>query len=331
MGKTIARDKWTFASGRAAALEARMLPRSFFERLAELSGPEEIIHNLGETPLSGQLARPEELREAHLKARAFRDGAFEEMRRYSPSTGLADLMELQKEFRSLKNFVKKHDLGLDVAPVASRYGEEVWERLWAGQEVNVPVYFQTAAQRIKAIVGPKATQAAFLDAACDSACLAALCEAAQMTGSDFIVEHYSRYDTVKGIEMLWRAKMGGLGDEVLHVLTEGRQDAALFGAIRKSDEAEWPEMLASALRGLSVERVAGAKDLDRVREFVAAADEWQMSFVRQARLVPYGIERVFGYLLGIDAEAANLALCLCGRAYGIAPELLLRRLRACYV
>ena len=85
------------------------------------------------------------------------------------------------------------------------------------------------------------------------------------------------------------------------------------------------------MEGLATDRVAAAQGVERIREFVLAADAWLMVFARQAKLVPFGPERVFGCLIGLDVEAYNLGLGASGRAFEIAPELLRRRLRMCYV
>jgi len=323
-------EDWAFASGRTAALETRMLPRAFFERALELSSLEDVLHSLNETPWSAAFAAPQELREADSKVRTLAASLREEMRRFCPDPKLADLLELPEEFRSLKSFVKRQEFGLDVAPGVSRYREETWAALWTGQETELPVHFQRAAAQAKAALGGKPKTLALLEAALDSARLTALCEAARETGSQFIGEYYRRHETAKGVELLWRGHIAGLDPKLQRLLLEGRQEPALFRALRESEETEWPALLASALEGLATDRLGWASGVDRIREFIRAADEWLMAFLRPARRVAFGAERVFGYLVGLDAEAFNLTLCLSGRAYGIEPEVLRDHLRACY-
>ena len=85
------------------------------------------------------------------------------------------------------------------------------------------------------------------------------------------------------------------------------------------------------MEGLQVQALFGLDGLRRIGAFATASDSWLMECAREAKYVVFGPERVFGYLVGLEAELHNLGLCASGRAMGILPELLRRRLRACYV
>jgi V/A-type H+-transporting ATPase subunit C len=85
------------------------------------------------------------------------------------------------------------------------------------------------------------------------------------------------------------------------------------------------------MAGMPVEGLASATGQARIGTFVGAADDWLMSYLRDAKNVPFGPERVFGYLVGLEAESYNLRLVLGGRVRGISPERLQGRLRSCYL
>jgi len=322
---------WTYVSGWAAALESEMLPASFFEQMLDMAEVGDVFYSLTDTPVRDEFGEVEDMLQADARVRGFYDGVLERMRASSPSPQVIDMLRVQREIRSFKNFVKRRIMGLEVPPVASRYGDGVWELLWEGAPTEVPPYFQPVVGKARQALASQPERPEVLDAAFDGACLRALCDAAWLTGSSFIVEYYRRYDTAKGVELLWRARAMGLGEEVERLLVEGRQDHALFAALEQSEQERWPSAIASAMPGLDIGRVAAAEGLGRVQSFTRAGEEWLMAFARDARFVPFGPERVFGCAVGLMAEAGNLVLAVAGRANGIAPDVLRLRLRTCYV
>lgn len=308
-----------------------MLRARFFEQILDMAEVDDVFYSLTDTPVRDEFGEVEDMLQADTKVRAFYDGVLEQMRIRSPSPRVIDMLRMQQEIRSLKSFVKRRGMDLEVSPVASRYGDEVWELLWEGEPTDVPPHFQPVVGAAREALASQPERPEVLDAVFDGACLRALCDAAGLTGSGFIVEYYRRYDTAKGVEMLWRARAMGLGEEVERLLIEGRQERALFAALEGADQEDWPAVVASAMPGLDGDRVAAAEGLERIQLFTSAGDAWLMALARDAQYVAFGPERVFGCAVGLMAEADNLVLAVGGRANGIAPDVLRPCLRACYV
>ena len=308
-----------------------MLSERFFEQILETDLIEDVFYSLADTPLRDEFAHPEQMREADTVVRTFYHGVLDEMRTFSPSPQVIDMLRMQEEIRSLKNFVKRRHMDMDIQPAESRFGDEAWERLWGGMLVDLPHYLQPVAEKGRAALQAQPQHLEVLEAAFDSACLRALCDTAHLTGSGFIVEYYRRYDTAKGVELLWRARGMGSAENIERLLVQDRQHDALFATLGSADMAQWPAALASDMDGLDSARLEAAADSERIREYVRAAERWLMGFARQAKYVAFGPERVFGCVLGLEAEADNLVLVIGGRANDIAPDLLRRHLKACYV
>jgi len=322
---------WTFASGRAAALEARMAPQGQVQKLVQAAGPEEIAQALRGMLIGERGADVQQLQEADTLSRRFYRDMVEDLRRLSPAPHVADLLLVQQELRSLKSHIKRAQLGMDVPTVESRYGEETWSRLWTGLQTDLPPIFDAVIRRARALTGGRMDRPALFDAAFDSASLSALREAADALGNEFVAEYFARYDTVRGVELLWRARVLGLPEEIEQVLAEGRRNMDLFAELRRRDVEDWPELLASAMHGLDVEAVASQEGMARVREFVGAAGRWLMSFLQEGKMVPFGPERVFACMAGLLAEGQNVALAATGRALDIAPGVLAPHVKATYV
>ena len=322
---------WTYASGWSAALESKMLSASFFEQMIDMAEVDDVFYSLTDTPVRDEFGEVEDMLQADARVRAFYDDELERLRGFSPSPHVIDILRVQKEIRSLKSFVKRTQMGLEVPPVDSRYGDEVWELLWESRPTEVPSHFGPVVDRARETLAAQPERPEVLDAAFDGACLRTLCDAARLTGSSFIVECFRRYDTAKGVELLWRARATGLGEDVERLLIESRQNSALFAALAQADPEDWLGAIASEMPGFDTERVAAAEGPARIQAFTGAGEEWVMAFARDARFVPFGPERVFGCALGLRAEADNLVLAVAGRANGIAPDVLRPRLRTCYV
>ena len=306
-----------------------MAPLSVFEKALQASRPEDVLQELRASLTGEHLAGPGALREADAASRRSCRAVIEEMRRLSPQPRVADLLLLEQELQSFKSYVKRRHLGMDVPPVESRHSEETWEQLWAGAETDLPPAFAAVAQRTRSAARPESP--GLFDAAFDSSALRALCETAEALGNEFIAEHFSRFDTVKGVELLWRARLLGMPQESQQALATGRRNRDLFMNLLRRDADDWPPLLAPAMDGLPVEDIASARSSVRIREFVRAADHWLMDFVREARMVTFGPERVFGCIVGLLAEAHNVGLVGAGRANGIAPDVLRPHLKATYV
>jgi hypothetical protein len=256
---------------------------------------------------------------------------FAEIRRLLPAPAPARLLELQEEFMSFKDFVKRRFMDTEVEPAPdSRDRDSLWERLWEGLETELPPWWREVALEAQAALRRAPDSPESMDAALDGLSLSVLCDEAERFGSLFIAEYFRRYDTVKGVEMLWRARIQGADEGILDALCGRRREAALFSALRRNGEEEWPELIGRALEGVSEDSLSGETGPKRAAAFVRAADSWLMEFVRAARYVAFGPERVFGYLVGFRAECRNLSVALGGRAAGLDGAKLRQRLQACY-
>ncbi len=308
-----------------------MARAAFFDRILEAGSLDDVRQGIGDTLIGERLGAAAQRELADTTVRQAYRGIAQELRGHSPSPDVAELVLCGVELRSLKNFIKRRHLGMEASTVASRYGEGAWERIWAGLEVELPPLFAGVVASARAAFRAGPAQWGLFDAAFDSASLRTLCDEAERIGCAFIVQYYRRFDAVKGIELLWRARMLGLGDQVQDVLIRGRQDRELFASLRRGDLREWPAMIVRSLVGMEAGALAPESEAQAVRAFVRAADAWLMDFARQAQRVAFGPERVFGCLVGLDAEAHNVAMAVVGRARGISASRLRGHLRACYV
>ncbi len=322
---------WSFASGNAAAREGRMLPEGFFRELLSEPVPDGLLRRAGETVLRERIREAEDLYDAERHAEEAWQDLVREVGAVCPTPLLADLFELPREFRAFKSYIKRTQYGMKVEAVPTRYDDAAWEGVWNGYAPEVPALFHEASEHAHRMLREEPERADFMDSALDVLCLAGLRELAERGSSQFVAEFYRHYDAVKGVEMLWRARRANVDESAEALLWERRQEHDLFIMLSQAEEENWLDVVGSAFEGLQVTILDEEPGFGRLRTFVRAADEWLMAHARDARSVAFGPERVFGYLLGMQAELQNLKVVLAGRALGVPGQVLSGRLRAVYV
>ncbi len=322
---------WTYASGNAAAREVRMLPESFFRELLSESVPDGLLRRAGETVLRERIRTVDDLYDADRHAEETWEELLHEMGAACPTPAIEELFELPRLFRSFKSYVKREQFGLEVDPVPSRFSDADWEELWNGYAPQVTSCLRLAAVRARDLAKEEPNRPDYMDGVMDIHCLIGLRETAEQGAGAFIAEFYRHYGAVKGVEMLWRAREAGVDERAETLLWEMRQEHELFIALSQAEEETWVDLVGSVLEGLQVTILDGGTGYGRLRDFVRASDEWLMAHARDARNVPFGPERVFGFLLGMQAELQNLKMVLAGRALGVPSDVLTGRLRAVYV
>ncbi len=327
------RAKWSFASGWVAALESKMAPPEFYVRLLQAESPAERLSSLGGSLLADSDLDPDGLKDAESDIALFYRNLTEEIRDKSPFSHATDLLLWQRDLRAFRNHLKRNYLDLKVTEPDTSFSADFWDSLWNETAPEAADAFKYVAKKAdKALAGEETDIAAF-DAAFDSATLVALRRAAASTKSPLITEYWDRFDTAKGIEFLWRAKILNLPENILNILLEERVERDLLQDLSALDTVEWPDVLNSHLWGFETVPSTGEKksEIQRLREFVDSADEWLMDYARKAKLVAFGPERIFGAVMGLDSEAHNMRVSIVGRANKISADLLKKHLKAGYV
>ncbi len=325
--------KWSFASGWVAALESQMVASDFYDRLLQASQPSDILPGLGGSLLADIEINPGELKDSEAEIALFYRKLMGEIRDKSPFSDVADIILWRNDLRAFRNYLKRTLFELEVSEADTIYGEDFWASLWSETAPEAPDAFKYVAARTKDFYNSENSDVSVLDAAFDSAVLAALGNAAAGIKSPFISKYMRRYDIVKGVEFIWRAKILEMPENLRRILLSDRVIKDILIELDDTPINDWDEILDSHLDGFNFSELKGegCSQIEYLRSFVNAADDWLMHLARDAKLVAFGPERIFGALLGLDVEAYNMRVAVVGRANGIAPDLLKQHLRTGYV
>ncbi|MFW6457334.1 MAG: V-type ATPase subunit, partial [Planctomycetota bacterium] len=308
MSSTNQSSSWSFPSGRAAVLESWMVPGDFFRHI--LRGPRDDIYTRVADTLVGEcFSHGDDLRQAEPVLQDCYRTLMLELKVQSPDPLPANLLLWREDLRSLKNYIKRHHLDVDVSSVSGQYSPEFWDRLWDGPNTDLPPIFERVRDSVQwhfDDTGEADLQV--FDAAFDSAVLRELRRAAKALDSDWIDEYWKRLDCMRGIEFLLRGRALDMESNVLNLLLEDRSNAHLLQTVQDEPVEEWPRILAEALDGFKLGDLTDLEGTERIRAVVHAGEKWMMEFVREGRMVAFGPERVFACLLGLETESYNMCV-----------------------
>jgi vacuolar-type H+-ATPase subunit C/Vma6 len=314
-----------------AALETNMSPLGFFKQLAESQDESALLSQLSGTLLGDHLSQEKDLSQAENTVKGFYHNLMRHIGSKSPSPLVTDFVEAQAGLRAFKNYLKREHLKLDVSTPDSAYDEGLWETVWAGLPTALHPAFESLATECRSRQEEMFKNPTFFDATFDSLSLKAQRDMVSGLENDFIAEHMRRVDSAKGLELLWRARNADMPDEVRRVFVENRQESDFFHELANLETNEWPELIMSRLEGIHAAELSKLEGTEQIRHFVNAADNWIIEHLRGALNVPFGPERIFGCLKGLEIEAYNMTLCVVGRANKVKSDVLQRCLKACYV
>jgi len=324
---------WTYVSGLVAAREGRLLTHDAFRQLVAEPEPGALLQRLSGTALEDRVPDAAAVRHLdRIAAETLADCAAE-LRAVSPSDLATFHVDVQHAFDGLRRFVADRRAEPDRGASGRKAPEadDLWTRVWDDLPADVPEYVRRGVQRVRAVLPTAADRPELLDAVIDAECLDALAREAERRGNDFITGYWRRSRAILGVESLWRARLLEHKPDVQQAVAAELPDAGLAGALTRADLADWPDLLGGAVAGVAPSRLRDLDGATRVRGFVRQAEEGLAEYLRGARSVAFGPERVFAYAIGMHTEVFNLKLVLGGRWAGVAPELLLERLRPGYV
>ena len=153
-----------------------------------------------------------------------------------------------------------------------------------------------------------------------------------------IIKRYlETYQLVKGLEVILRAVALKLNMNLLNqYFMEGFDKGHVFHKLAKNtvwaSEQTVRDVLIethckATLQGLLLSNLSRNISF----QYEVATDNYLLDMLRPVKYIPFGPERVFGYLCGLTTEVFNLKLLLGGKVHRVENDLLRERLRKTYV
>ncbi|MFN3531769.1 MAG: V-type ATPase subunit [Candidatus Brocadia sp.] len=181
-----------------------------------------------------------------------------------------------------------------------------------------------------------------IDLICDGAYLRYIENFANEINVEIITRYLKIYQLVQGLKIIRRAMILKLDKKLLdQYFLEGFDKEHVFHKLTKNtawiSEKTMHEVFVRAycntpLPGENFVQILSSNLFPAISfRYEKLADNYLLDLIRPVKFIPFGPERVFGYLCGFTTEVFNLKLVLGGKVHRIEENLLKERLRKTYV
>ena len=152
---------------------------------------------------------------------------------------------------------------------------------------------------------------------------------------EIIKRYLETYQLVKGLEIIRRAVALKLNMNLLNqYFVEGFDKGHVFHKLAKNtvwaSEQTVRDVLVETHCNGSLQGLLSNVSRNISFQYEVATDNYLLDMLRPVKYIPFGPERVFGYLFGLTTEVFNLKLVLGGKVHRVENNLLRERLRKTY-
>jgi len=303
----VQRESWCFVSGVTAVAETRLLTDDELLDLVGLPSLDAVFQRLKQVETYVHLAMPESPDDA---TRAVEAEFLRLVKRYAsetPDARVADAVLLSRRFGDARAFAREK-LFPEEKPrrPPTLLTEEELESLWNGSFDARPG-LAPAVARVRAAVEKSADAKTLVDLLFDREELLALGEAVRALGAPMLDGWVALAVRLRAALTVGRARLAGEDPERLATvfLAPPIADDWLL-ALAGDDLSRLGETFARGCPGAPGETTPLSRaGLGRLAPLV---DDRLTATLREAKCVPYGPERAFGYLWALNTENLNLRL-----------------------
>lgn len=329
--------KWCYISGDVCVLESFLLKRDFFERLINLEKLEDVFLSLSDSPLKDHFTHIERLYEfERILEERYLNELFE-IRKFSPDPLLSNIFLIKYDFVNLKNFLKELLAGIprEVPPLVNIKDSE-WERLWKGESTELDPIYEDTIKTIKELKASSPelllTNPFIIDLVFDNAYLCYLAYMVSKLNVPLIKKYFEDYFTLKGTEIILRAIANRCDLEQLSkIFLRGLMQKDFFFKLVKTPYEGWHSALIGVFPSKLIDEIFAEPPKNLFTRFERLTDDYFLRKLHPAKFMPFGPERVFGYLCGFTTETYNLRLTIGGKVNRSNIDLIRERLREPYV
>ena len=361
MENSVRHYDWCYISGRVNILECSLLSSNFFERLLSTDDFKDVLANMNNTPLKPYFTRVKHLYEFEALLDEYYYNRLDEIRSLSPDSAVCDFFLLRNDVHNLKRFIKSKILGASVDKLfRGTVSRDEWGDVWQDKSTALSEIFRESVSFVKKVVlqhnhsqiTPPVSPASqggeevmvkeeslpfIIDLIFDGAYLRYVEDYCKKIEVEIIKRYLETYQLMKGLEVIRRAISLRLDMNLLsQYFMEGFDKGHVFHKLAKNtvwaSEQTVRDVLIethckATLQGLLLSNLSRNISF----QYEVATDNYLLDMLRPVKYIPFGPERVFGYLCGLTTEVFNLKLLLGGKVHRVENDLLRERLRKTYV
>jgi V/A-type H+/Na+-transporting ATPase subunit C len=317
------RPEWGFVCGRISALEGKLLLKEFYPSIIDMTHTEDIFQHLQGTFIEDYLdpGIPWEDFSA-IADRCFYDLAVS-IREDSPSPVPADLFLIRNDYLNIKYALS----GMEGVPfLPGTISEHIVYSILDRDYSDLPAPFR---ERITgAAIDINELDEAVSDVFVDGAYLRHMLDLASQIDSPLIRVLVRELVVGHTVSALWRVlrQDRDLKSVVDYIVPIGEENSLVFELSDMSDPAAWPDIIGGEIGDL-FSRALQMPFEEQVSTFELKVTNLVLHMAAYAHFETAGPERVFDFLMALEAEMQNLKLVVTGKINRIDAGSLGARLR----
>lgn len=332
MTKTIKDTDYLSISTRVRSMENRLLTGERMERMLDARSPEEAAKVL--TECGYEELSPLTLATLDAALGRARDAMYADLSEAVPDRKLLDVFRMKADYHNVKAVLKALATGQQPERLLTGGGRydplELSEELRRGElTTGSDALRQAAAQAREQLSASGDPQ--LCDFILDRAYFAEMAQTAQESGSAFLQGYVRLMTDSANLRSTVRARRMEQGPEFCRqVLLSGGNVGVdrLLGA--KAEDLPGLFRLSPLAQAAEAGAALAAPGSGSLTQFERLCDNALLSYLAQARRIPFGEQPVIGYLCARESEFTAARIILTGLMAGLAPDDIRERLRDSY-
>lgn len=331
MAKSVKNERYLCVSAYVRALEAQLLTAGDLQRMIDaddVSGAIQVLTDRGYPPMTPHMASLEETLRQH------RETLMGELSDFLPDGGVLDLFRIRYDYHNAKVALKSLWTDTDGTRLLMGGGRleplALYQALRTGEDDSLPPAMEQAVREARETVGATLDPQKG-DFLLDKACFAEQVALAEGVGSRFLADYVHLLCDIANLQALIR------------VLRMGKDAMLLEGALVPGGTLV-PSRLLECARDGGITELYAASPLEQaaalgqdalsggsLTAFEKACDDAQMAYLRNAVLIPFGLEPVLAFIAAREQEMRNVRIIISSRLAGLPAGIIRERMREAYV
>lgn len=333
MSKPIKDTDYLFLSTRTRALEPQMLTQARMDQMLEARTPEEAAAVLMECGY-GEIS-PLTIHTLHEALAAEQEKIYRELTFFAPDPVLIDVFKVKYDYHNVKVLLKGEATGTDADSLLLDLGrvpaKELKEKLLSSDFQGIPTILQDAIAQARETLGATGDPQRS-DFVLDRAYYDDMFAIAQQTGSKFLAGYVRISIDAANLRSAVRANRMGKGTEFLKTILFQGGNIDVGRVLNAAGAGgSLPDLYALSPLKKAAEAGEEAVSGGRLTEFERQCDNAVNTYLRTARLVPFGEAPVVAYLAAKENEFTAIRIILTGLLAGLDADTIRERLRDAYV
>lgn len=320
------RTEWGFVCGRISALEGKLLSKDFFRTILEMHHTDDIFQHFQGSLIEDYLDPGIPWEDFSAVAdQCFYDMAVS-IRDESPSPVPADLFLIKNDYLNIKSGLA----GIPGTPFPPGVmPHEKVEAIMDGDYSELPSSF--GAKLTDAGIDLDDMDPSISDVFIDGAYMRHLFEISEKIDSPMIHDCIDIRILGYAITSLWRISRQdrAVNELIQYLFVPEDESRVVLDLADAADPAQWPAIVGGEIGDLLARTLQASYD-EQISTFELKIINFILHMVTQARKETSGPERVFAFLMALEAEMQNLKLVVTGKINRIDPDILDQRLRYIY-